>query len=106
MTTTSEITEQTTSKFVDTAKWRIHYNEAGQGHPVIMIHGGGPGATGWSNFSQNMIPLSAKYRCIAIDMPGWGQSGEVEPGGANHPLALKHLLDALGIDKAAFVGNS
>jgi 2-hydroxy-6-oxonona-2,4-dienedioate hydrolase len=106
MTTTTQITAESTSKFVQTPKWKIHYNEAGQGHPVIMIHGGGPGATGWSNFNQNLIPLSEKYRILAVDMPGFGQSDAVEPGTGNHPLALKLFMDELGIEKAAFVGNS
>ncbi len=106
MATTAALTEESTSRFVDTPKYRIHYNEAGQGHPIIMIHGGGPGATGWSNFNQNIGYLSEKYRVMAMDMPGWGQSSEVLPGQANHPAVLKEMLDSLGIDKAAFVGNS
>ncbi len=106
MTTTMPFTEQSTSKFADSKPWRMHYNEAGEGHPVIMIHGGGPGATGWSNFNQNMTQLSKKYRCLAVDMPGWGQSGEVEPGTVNPAAALLGFMDALGIEKAAFLGNS
>lgn len=106
MTTTMPFTEESTSKFADSKPWRMHYNEAGQGHPVIMIHGGGPGATGWSNFNQNMTFLSQKYRCLAVDMPGWGQSGEVEPGTVNPAAALLGFMDALGIEKAAFLGNS
>ena len=53
-TTAAKLTEEGTSKFVQTEKWKIHYNEAGTGHPVIFFHGGGPGATGWSNFNQNI----------------------------------------------------
>jgi 2-hydroxy-6-oxonona-2,4-dienedioate hydrolase len=106
MTTAPAFTEESTSKSVDSRPWRIHYNEVGEGHPVVMIHGGGPGATGWSNFSQNMRELSKKYRCLAIDMPGWGQSDPVEPGTTNPAAALKGFLDAMGIEKAAFVGNS
>ncbi|MGE0056964.1 MAG: alpha/beta fold hydrolase [Dehalococcoidia bacterium] len=106
MTTTMPFTEASTSKFVDSKPWPMHYNEAGEGHPVIMIHGGGPGATGWSNFNQNMTQLSKKYRCLAVDMPGWGQSGEVEPGTVNPAAALLGFMDALGIEKAAFLGNS
>lgn len=103
---TSEFTEEATSRFVQTEKWRIHYNEAGSGYPVIFIHGGGPGATGWSNFNQNIRVLQEKYRCLAVDMPGFGQSDPVEPGTQNNPLALKLFMDALGIEKAALVGNS
>lgn len=106
MTTTASFTEESTSRFVDSKPWRMHYNEAGEGHPVIMIHGGGPGATGWSNFNQNMRYLAQKYRCLAVDMPGWGQSAEVEPGTANPAEALLGFMDALGIEKAAFLGNS
>ena len=106
MTTNIDFTETSSSKFADSKPWRMHYNEAGEGHPIIFIHGGGPGATGWSNFSQNTRYLAPKYRCLAVDMPGWGESDPTPSGTANGPLALKGFLDALGIEKAAFVGNS
>ncbi len=103
---TTEITEQSTSRFVQTSKWRVHYNEAGTGHPIIMLHGTGPGATGWANFSQNIIALSEKYRVIAIDFPGWGQSDACEPNDRDNALVVKLLMDELGIEKAALIGNS
>ena len=102
----ADLTRESTSRFIQTDKWRIHYNEAGSGHPVIMLHGSGPGATGWSNFHQNLKVLSARYRVLAVDFPGWGQSDPVEPGTRDNTLAVKLLLDALGVDKAALVGNS
>ncbi|HLY66164.1 MAG TPA: alpha/beta hydrolase [Chloroflexota bacterium] len=101
-----ELTQESTSRFANTSKWRIHYNEAGSGHPIVMLHGSGPGATGWSNFHQNLKVLSAKYRVLAVDFPGWGQSDPVEPGTRDNTLAVKLLLDELGIDKAALIGNS
>jgi 2-hydroxy-6-oxonona-2,4-dienedioate hydrolase len=102
----SDLTEQSTSRFVQTSRWRIHYNEAGSGHPIIMLHGTGPGATGWANFSQNLVALSDKYRVIAIDFPGWGLSDPCEPKDRDNALAVKLLMDELGIEKAALVGNS
>jgi 2-hydroxy-6-oxonona-2,4-dienedioate hydrolase len=102
----TQITADSTSRFVQTERWRIHYNEAGSGHPVIMLHGTGPGATGWSNFHQNLIPLSEKYRVIAVDFPGWGQSDPVEPSQRDNALAVKLLMDELGLEKATLVGNS
>ncbi|MGW5354448.1 alpha/beta fold hydrolase [Streptomyces sp. NPDC004031] len=94
------------SRYVQTRDWRIHYNEAGEGHPVVLLHGGGPGATGWSNYSPNIEALSRHFRVIAPDMPGWGDSDEVDFGTLDHVEAACQLLDALGIEKAAFVGNS
>jgi pimeloyl-ACP methyl ester carboxylesterase len=32
----------------------LHYEEAGTGPPVVMLHGGGPGASGLSNFRRNL----------------------------------------------------
>jgi 2-hydroxy-6-oxonona-2,4-dienedioate hydrolase len=107
---TAPITEESTSRSVQTAEWKLHYYEAGSGYPIIMLHGTGPGATGWSNFSQNIRALCAKYRVIALNFPGWGQSDPFDPSKewrtAANARAVKLLMDALGIDKAALVGNS
>ncbi len=104
------LTEASTARDVQTDKWKLHYNEAGSGHPVIFLHGSGPGATGWSNFSQNMGPLSARYRVIALDSPGWGGSDPIDPTqesfGDAVAESIKLFMDALGIEQAALVGNS
>lgn len=97
------------SRFVDSGGTRIHYREAGDGPPLILIHGGGPGATGWSNWNRNVAALSEHHRVIVPDLPGFGQSSErprgtVFPGWWATPMLA--LLDALGIDRADFVGNS
>jgi 2-hydroxy-6-oxonona-2,4-dienedioate hydrolase len=108
----AQLTEESTSRFVQTKHWKLHYNEAGEGHPVIMLHGTGPGATGWSNFNRNLGPLAEKYHVILLDSPGWGQSDTVDveafgqSRGDINALAVKELMDELGMDKAALVGNS
>ena len=71
------LTREGTSRFVTTPRWRLHYNEAGQGQPVLLLHGSGPGATGWSNFAPNIAALAEHYRVLAVDMPGWGDSDPV-----------------------------
>ncbi|TDD89169.1 alpha/beta fold hydrolase [Saccharopolyspora karakumensis] len=101
-----ELTFETTSRTVQTNDWKIHFNEAGEGHPLLMLHGSGPGATGWSNFGPNLKALSTRYRVIAADMPGWGESAAVTYDERDHVEATLQLLDALEIEKAAFVGNS
>jgi 2-hydroxy-6-oxonona-2,4-dienedioate hydrolase len=94
-------------RFVQTKSYRIHYYEHGAGHPVILLHGSGPGATGWSNFRPNIEFLAAANRVIAVDMPGWGKS-DTENGelGYNHGASLIDVMDALAIESAALVGNS
>ncbi|KIQ18467.1 alpha/beta fold hydrolase [Rhodococcus sp. MEB064] len=101
------LTDKGTRRIVETPDYKIQINEAGTGHPVILIHGTGPGATGWSNFSPNLPALSQKYRCIAVTMPGWGlSSAQTVDTGRDQVAAILQLMDSLGIDKAAFVGNS
>jgi len=97
------------AKDVETADWKIHYNEAGpaDGQPIVLLHGGGPGATGWSNYSPNIETIAAAgFRVVAPDLPGWGDSDAVDFLTYDPVEAICQLLDALGIEKAAFVGNS
>nr|MCS5619173.1 alpha/beta hydrolase [Myxococcota bacterium] len=68
------ITENNTSGFIEAQGAKIHYHNAGEGHPILFLHGSGPGATGWSNFGDNIVELSKRFRTIAIDFPGWGKS--------------------------------
>jgi 2-hydroxy-6-oxonona-2,4-dienedioate hydrolase len=102
------LTYDSSSRSVKTRNWTIHYNEAGPADApaVVLLHGSGPGATGWSNFKTNIGPLSEHFRVIAPDMPGWGESDAVVKEDRDHAEAAVQLLDALGIEKAAFVGNS
>ncbi|WP_149830502.1 alpha/beta fold hydrolase [Streptomyces tailanensis] len=104
--TNTVLTENATSRFVQTKKWRLHLNEAGEGHPLVLLHGGGPGASGWSNYSRNFAFFAERYRVLAVDMPGWGKSDTAVPGDRDHTEALELLLDELEIDQAALVGNS
>lgn len=101
-----DLTDAGTGRTVETPSGTIYYNEAGEGHPLLMLHGSGPGATGWSNFGKNMTVLANQFRCIAPDMPGWGRSSAVAWDQRDHAKAAADLLDALGIERAAVVGNS
>ena len=87
----------------------IRYYEAGAADatPVVLLHGSGPGATGWSNFSGNIGAIAdAGFHVLAPDMPGWGDSDAVATKEMDHDRDLIGFLDALGIEKAALVGNS
>jgi pimeloyl-ACP methyl ester carboxylesterase len=81
----------------------------GEGPPLILIHGSGPGASGWSNYSKNAAALSKSFRVIIPDCPGFGLS-DMKPVDAKVPVwwsdIMLGLMDRIGIDKAHFVGNS
>src|SRR5438093_13714072 len=109
MVAISPITAESTSRFVTAKGTRIHFNEAGTGSAVVMFHGGGPGATGWSNFNRNIGPLAEKHRVILVDQPGYGQTdylGNQVPFAQQSANTIRDLLDELGIDKCTPVGNS
>lgn len=97
-----------TSKWIEGAT-RIHYHEAGDGPVLILLHGSGPGVSGWSNFKGNFPVFSAQFRTIIMDMPGFGLS---DPEVYNRPYpkhaadAVVRLMDELGIEKAHLLGNS
>lgn len=87
----------------------IFYTDIGSGEPVILLHGGGPGASGLSNYVRNIDALAQRFRVIVPDMPGYGRSSknlaQDDPFGALGD-AIRALLDHLGMDKAHLVGNS
>ena len=88
---------------------RMRYYEAGLpgATPVVLLHGSGPGATGWSNFAGNIDAIAgAGFHVLAPDMPGWGDSDAQATKDMDHDATLVEFLDALGIPTAALVGNS
>ncbi|MBO0843177.1 MAG: alpha/beta fold hydrolase [Nocardioides sp.] len=101
-----ELTDAGTTKYVSLPSGKVKYNVVGEGHPVILLHGSGPGATGWSNFGPNIAELAEHFTCYAPDMPGWGDSDPCKPEDRNHVQTAVELMDELGLEKAAFVGNS
>jgi 4,5:9,10-diseco-3-hydroxy-5,9,17-trioxoandrosta-1(10),2-diene-4-oate hydrolase len=87
----------------------IFVADTGTGQPLVLLHGGGPGASGVSNYSRNIEPLARHFRVIIPDMPGYGRSAKgvdrSDPFGylADH---IRGMLDELGIGRAHLVGNS
>lgn len=97
---------QSLARQVQTTDGRLNVVDYGEGHPMVLLHGGGPGATGWSNYAPNIGSLGDRFRVIAPDMPGFGGSDPADFGTVDHVHAAVQLLDALDIERAAFVGNS
>jgi 4,5:9,10-diseco-3-hydroxy-5,9,17-trioxoandrosta-1(10),2-diene-4-oate hydrolase len=78
--------------------------------PLVLLHGGGPGATGASNYVRNIDAFAeAGYRVLVPDMPGYGRSSkdldQSDPFG-DLAVFVRGLLDVLDVDRAHLVGNS
>jgi 4,5:9,10-diseco-3-hydroxy-5,9,17-trioxoandrosta-1(10),2-diene-4-oate hydrolase len=88
----------------------MHLFEAGAGPAVVFIHGSGPGANAYSNFSLNYSTIAAAgYRVVLPDMIGFGYSSK--PAGIDYTLDLftttfSELLDATGVERCVLIGNS
>ncbi|MFE3189118.1 4,5:9,10-diseco-3-hydroxy-5,9,17-trioxoandrosta-1(10),2-diene-4-oate hydrolase [Nocardia sp. NPDC059240] len=109
----AEITYESTSRYAQVRPdLKLHYHEAGVGNgpTIVLLHGGGPGASSWSNFAKNIPVLAKDFHVLAVDQPGFGQSDKP----TEHPqyfvhsaTALKDLLDHLEItDRVHLLGNS
>ena len=100
------------SSTVDLPIGGVHVSEAGDGEAVVLLHGGGAGATGLSNFSRNIDALAQHFRVIVPDSAGYGGTylpsvEQIEAGIFAHNAAmLAQLLDHLNIERASLVGNS
>jgi len=103
--TTANLTERT----VTVSGKPIFFAETGTGPAVVMLHGGGPGASGVSNYSRNVDALAQDFRVIVPDMPGYGRSikgvDQYDPFGYLADM-IRGLLDDLAIDTAHLIGNS
>ena len=90
----------------------LHYEEAGasgSGPPVVLLHGGGPGASGASNFAKNLPVFAERFRTLVVDQPGYGKSDKPPVQGNYFTFAadaLAGLLDELGLERVHLVGNS
>jgi 2-hydroxymuconate-semialdehyde hydrolase len=85
------------------------YLEAGQGDPVVLLHGGEFGASAELGWERTIGALAAHYRVLAPDMLGYGHSAKVVDFVDGRGLRIRHVAhfcDAMGVGSAHFVGNS
>ena len=83
----------------------INYVDIGEGPPLVFVHGLG-GA--WQNWLENLPYFARTHRCIAPDLPGFGESDEMdgEVSMTRYAQVLEELLGEEGIERCAVVGNS
>lgn len=96
---------------LDTSGLSLHYDIAGEGPPVLLVHGfASSGLVNWIETSWTRTLAEAGYRAITIDNRGHGQSTKLYDPAAYHPGKMaedsRALLDHLGIETAAVFGYS
>lgn len=84
---------------------RTFYLEAGEGPPVVLLHG--LGATN-ASFLPTMWDLAEDHRVLAPDLPGFGDSAKPLRAYNSRFYArwLRWFLDEVGVERADLVGNS
>src|ERR1700729_2600304 len=120
MTVMSALTAESTSHVAEIGGLPVRYHDAGvapadpgdgpgDAGAVVLLHGGGPGASSWSNFGQTMPVVAGQYRTLMMDLPGYGKTAVRPATGHFFTFAaetLAGLLDHLGIGKVHLIGNS
>lgn len=92
------------AQFVTAGNLRMHYLEAGDGPPVICIHGWPESAAEWLGVGERLSP---QYRILAPDTRGHGRTAAPEQGYDRAQLArdIVNFMDALGIDQCPVIGH-
>ena len=92
---------------------RTNVHDVGSGHPVLLIHGSGPGVSAWANWRLVIPELAKQARVIAPDMVGFGFTERLDltQPGQRYDMdtwvrQAVGLLDALGIEQTDLIGNS
>lgn len=94
---------------IATGPVETNYHDIGEGAPVLLLHGSGPGVSAWANWRLPLQSLSQKFRCLAPDLAGFGYSKA--PAGMAHTRQswldqIIAFMDAVGVEKAHVIGNS
>lgn len=84
---------------------RVHYLRAGEGEPVLLVHGIAHSCRAWDRV---MVPLAERYDVIALDLPGCGLSDKPDTDYSlgSQAVAVRFVLDELGLDCVTAVGHS
>jgi pimeloyl-ACP methyl ester carboxylesterase len=85
------------------------YLDAGQGDPVVLLHGGEFGADARIGWERTIGALAQSYRVLAPDMLGFGGSAKVVDFTDGRGMRIRHIArfcEVMGVETAHFVGNS
>ena len=92
-------------RWVDVGGQAVNVIDLGSGPPVVFVHGL---SGSWQNWLEQLPVLAEDHRVVALDLPGFGQS-PMPPEKISIPgygRLVEGVLDVLGLDAVALVGNS
>jgi haloalkane dehalogenase len=93
------------SRMLELPEGRLHYIDEGKGPPIVFVHG----TPSWSyDYRMLIANLRSRYRCIALDLLGFGLSDRptrIDDPLALHARSLERLLDTLAIGRYALVAH-
>lgn len=96
-----------TLRELDTDHGVLRFHEYGEGPPVVMLHGSGPGVSGWGNYSANLAALGSRYRCLVLEFPGYGISDATDaPPAIATARSVEDFTHGLGLERYHLIGNS
>jgi pimeloyl-ACP methyl ester carboxylesterase len=96
-------------RFVKIDGIRTHYLEAGEGPVVVLLHSGEFGGCAELSWEYLIPALAERYRVIAPDWLGFGQTAKIHDFDGKRARMIAHLarfLEVMAIDRASFIGNS
>ncbi|WP_299569950.1 alpha/beta fold hydrolase [uncultured Williamsia sp.] len=104
-----DVTYEDTRRELTTDQGTLRYHEAGSpdAPSLILLHGSGPGVTGWRNYRGNLGVFAEHFHTFVLEFPGFGVS---DPWGGMPVLdagkSVNAFMKGLGIPSAAMIGNS
>lgn len=97
------------SRYVSVDGIRTHYLDAGDGSPLVLLHGGEFGGCAELSWEFNIEPLAEHFRVIAPDYVGWGRTDKLRDFGSHGRRIVEHIsrfLEVMEVGEADFIGNS
>jgi 2-hydroxymuconate-semialdehyde hydrolase len=86
-----------------------NYHDYGEGEPVVLLHGSGPGVSAWANWRLTLPELAKEFRALAPDVVGFGYTDR--PDGFKYGLDawVDHIIgfiEAVNVGRVSLLGNS
>lgn len=96
-------------KSIEALGIETNYHDVGEGAPLILVHGSGPGVSAYANWGRTIPVLSQNFRVVAPDVAGFGFTLPPDDTTYSMDFWVDHLvafMDEMKIERAHFLGNS